>query len=121
MERESRPVCQLWVSDGWPGIDSRVWEGANPAVSPMQTKIGLVFQCVKSCRCPTRRKKNRANLLFSEGNPGTSRFFSLQRGWHAKHTGVSPSNKYDVFTAYNTTNLKQRNVFEVIENKNKSI
>lgn len=66
-----------------------------------------------------KKKKNLENLLFSEGNPSTSRRVSSLFKGHAKHTGVSPSNKYDVFTPYNTTNLKQGNVFEVIENKNK--
>lgn len=119
-ERESRPVCQLWVSEGRPGIDSRVREGVNPAVSPMQIKIGFVLQFVKSCWCPTRRKKP-CKLVIFRGQPWhvSKGFFSPQRDWHVKHTGVSPSNKYDVLTPYNTTNLEQRNVFEVIENKNK--
>lgn len=27
-------ICRLWISEGRPGLDPRVWESVNPSVSP---------------------------------------------------------------------------------------
>lgn len=53
-ERDHCPMCQFWFSQGRPGLGTRVWDGANPAVLLL-----TITTFAKS--------------VLSQGNLGTSR------------------------------------------------